>query len=113
MAHDHPITARDWQVAYAWVEDQARAILDQLSPGCALSTTELAQRVYPMDHAAGKKRVFKALAAAATKTMTRYVTFGEPEKIGPRTGRRKTWHRPGAEIIPPPKKVCAGCGRPL
>lgn len=112
-----PLDHKDWQVAYAWVEEQAKIVLSAESEGAVFSTSELASVIYTRagSRASEKeiKRIYKALMAGATRNLRRYVTIGEPEKIGPRVGRRKTWHRPGQEIIPPPVKTCPTCGRAL
>lgn len=106
---------KDWRTAYPFVEAEARKFLDTLAEGMTLSTTALVDGIYtgaiiPQI----RSRVFKALRASADRGLQRYVTKGEPEKVGHvENARRLHWHRGKVEGIPPAKSCCPECGRPF
>lgn len=106
---------RDWRTAYPYVEAQARTVLDGLSHW--VSTAALVALLYSPSEAQDDKvrnRIFKALRAASTRGLQRYVTLGEPEKVGTvQNARRAHWHAGRAEVNPPVKSCCPACGRPL
>lgn len=112
----HPLDDSDWRPAYAWVELKARGILDPIPEGVTISTTLLAKEIEKLvdgPSEARLKRIFNGLKAMATRTLQRYNSPGEPIEIAGKKRVPRVWHRPGVEIIPPAKKCCKECGRPL
>lgn len=105
---------RPWQSAYVVVEEQARYYLDALMPSSpGYSTADLVGAIYTGENEKVRRRIFNGLAALATRSLIRYVRYGEPETIAGRRGRRKVWGYPSQEIIPPTREVCPTCKRPL
>lgn len=105
----------DWKSAYAFVETEARKILDVgVTGGGSISTTVLADLIYSPNEAHDpkvRKRVFQALKACAGHGLKRYVTMGEPEQVGVvMNARRLKWHAPLPEGVP---TCCPTCKRPL
>lgn len=106
----------DWKSAYAFVETEARKILDVgVAGGGSISTTVLADMIYSPNEAYDpkvRKRVFQALKACANHGLKRYVTMGEPEQVGVvMNARRLKWHAPRPDGFVEP--CCPTCKRPL
>ncbi len=110
----------DWKIAYAEVEKHAREILTRYSyqrPD-GVGTTELAEALLPAEFVRGdgtlyiRRRIFKALAALATRGLADCATPGETikGKFGPKRPWR--WHAPTPGYVHAPA-VCKTCGRPL
>lgn len=109
-----------WQSAYATVATEAREYLKtRLAPGDLISTNTLVEALYPAQFAKGegitaRRRIYKALAALATRTLADCCTKGEPKKFGrsPKLVRPNLWHAPRAAAITLPTMTveCPRCG---
>lgn len=116
-----------WQQAYEMVRDQAawQLELNVLWDGRrTVTTAELVEAMWPEALARGdgivaRRRLFKALAALATRGLSRYCTKG-PARKHKTTGRPIVpwmWHAPNtdAPADPPRAEVvtCPHCGGTL
>lgn len=115
--------AKPWQTAYAAVEQYARAHLlanPCFDAGC--STEELVEALYPSRLAIGdgilaRRRIYKALAALATRGLADCATRGPERKLNKIGAKIKPWlwHEP---TTPNPeaqagKNTCPHCGGEL
>lgn len=107
-----------WQDAYAAVEEQVRLLLSRYAyqrPEGA-TTAEVVEALYPFGDTRGleglkaRARIFKALAALATRGLADCATRGDPvtNKMG-KTVRPWRWHAPDPNVV----KSCPTCRRPL
>lgn len=111
-----------WQSAYADVEKQARAHLTAnpcIDDGC--STEELVEALYPLRLAQGdgilaRRRIYKALAALATRGLADCATRGAPRNLG-KTKNTKIrpwlWHEPREKNPESKGNICPHCGGAL
>ena len=114
-----------WQDAYATVEREARRMLTAyLEPAATVSTTHLADMLYPPDQMRGeagiaaRARIFKALAALAEKGLSDCASRGAPMqkkawragKLQQTTVRPWLWHAPREKQ---PGTICPHCGKDL
>jgi hypothetical protein len=112
--------AVEWREAYAAVEREARALLIlNGDPRENYTTAEMVEALYPEALARGdgitaRKRIFKALAALATKGLADCATRGEPRKLrhANKMVRPWLWHAP-AERNDEAGQICPHCGKLL
>ena len=108
-------TAVPAALASEHVAREVRTLLD--SSTAFLSTTELADRLYPPEHARGeegqaaRRRLFNCLRWLAGNGMSDYATRGEP-RVRKRYGRQRLerpiiWHAP---VKAEAARVCPNCG---
>lgn len=77
----------EWQRAYRSVGSEAKRVLDALPFAATLTTAELVEALYPQQYARDKagldarQRIFRALAAMATRDLARYASRGEPRQL--------------------------------
>lgn len=104
-----------WQDAYAIVEREVRAFILATPAGRVsyLTTDEVVSGLYPEQFAkkegvTARKRLYKALAALATKGLADCVTRGEPRRLGntKKMIRPWLWHAPVAKE-PAPSRITA------
>ena len=108
-----------WQVAYKAVEEKVRVFLSTVPVTEYLTTSDLVEELFPEELARGdliyhRRRVFKALAALATRGLSDCTTRGDPKHLGNTKQMVRPWH--WHQSIPgrtPPAAVCQTCGKPL
>lgn len=118
--NEHLEPQRPWRHAYWIVEVEVRNVLSQdRFAHDLLSTTALVELLYPVQFAVGggraaRNRIFKALAALATRGLAEYTTRGEPVKIKRlgKLARPWLWHAPRAQAAEEPN-CCPHCGEEL
>lgn len=94
-----------WQEAYKAVEMAARDKLAGIER--TLTTNELVEELYPEQFAreagiTARKRIYKALAALATRGLADCASRGEPRKLrhAKKLVRPWLWHAPTVELNP-------------
>ncbi len=116
--NEHLGPAVPWNLAYPIVERETRAVLKHdPRAGEGLTTTELVEILYPEKLAKGdgitaRKRIFKALAALATRSLADCASRGEPRRLKHlhRTVKPWIWHLPGALNSEATVAKCPHCG---
>lgn len=113
----------EWREAYAHVEREARSYLSGFGEDWC-TTMDLAEALFPEALARGegitaRKRIYKALAALATRQLADCCTRGELRKLkhGTKMVRPWLWHAPGVEFNseyqPDKQSTCPHCGGTL
>lgn len=106
-----------WQAAYGTVENAVKlAFASPVLDGQTLSTSALVEALYPEQFARGegitaRKRIYKALAALATRGLAAYATRG-PERLLKHTNklvRPWLWH----SAAPIEVAKCPHCGKEI
>lgn len=108
-----------WAECYARIEADARTLLTRYhwQRPAGVTTVELVEALFPeawVEGPAGiaaRKRVFKALAALATRGLSDCATKGEPVKRKFGMIRPWVWNKP--DPARPVVNVCPKCKRPL
>lgn len=116
--------ASPWQDAYAFVEQEARSYLAGFPPERRIATEQLVESLFSEKLARGpaayvRQRIFKALAALATRGLADCVRRGvEKQNRMGQTIRPWTWGAPQVEFnpeyeVPRTVKACPHCGGQL
>lgn len=110
-----------WKKAYAFVERETRGWLIDYAIGREpLSTDQLVEKLYPEKLARGdgilaRQRIYKALAALATRELADCARRGETFKRFGKERKRWTWIYPQVEMNDEyqPRALCPHCGGEL